>query len=415
MTGPFRSIYRGVMQPAERKEHSWGGILASVDQLDWWLHGAMVVSTIASVARYLMGHGFAGQGPLIVVGAAVLLAIYSASPARRARRSRTVNYVWCGALIGCWLALVVLAPSFSWVAVPLAFVALRVVPFAWACAAITIMLAAVVVAWSTMQERFDPTVVAGPLTVAALAVIAYRALERESSARRDLLDELRDAQADLAEAQHDAGALSERARLSREIHDSVAQALSSINLLLQAAEHRWTDENTSARDYVRQASLTARNGLDEVRGVVHDLASAELADDTGDALPSALARTCQQTVLDSEIVTDLQIHGDPIPVPPDTATALVRSARGALANVVEHSGATRATVSLTYQSDSVLLDVRDNGTGFATSSIQPSNGRGRGLAGIESRAKLFGGQLSVESAPGEGTAIAVSIPLEPRP
>lgn len=411
---PVPPIYRGVMEPVEAKEHSWGGILASVGQLDWWLHGAMVVLTIASVTRYITGHGLAGRGPLILVGAGVLLAVYAASPVQRRRRSRTLNYVWCGVLIGCWLALVVLAPSFSWVAVPLAFVALRVLPFSWACAAITIMLATVIVAWSTMQERLDPTVIAGPLAVAALAVIAYRALERESTARRNLLDELRDAQADLAEAEHSAGALAERARLSREIHDSVAQALSSINLLLQAAEHRWAEENASARDYVRQASLTARNGLDEVRGVVHDLASAELDGDGGDAaLPSAIARTCEQTALDSDITTDLQIHGDPIPIPPDTATALVRSARGALANVVEHSGASRATVSLTYQSDSVLLDVRDNGTGF-TSSADRSNGRGRGLAGIESRAKLFGGRLTVESAPGEGTAIAVSIPLEPR-
>lgn len=403
------------MAAIETRSRSWGGILASVGQLDIWLHAAMVVLTTASVVRYLTGHGLSGRGPFVLAGAAGLLVVYAMPVALARPRAVASSYWWCGVLIGGWLGLVVLAPSFSWVAVPLAFVALRVLPFTWAAAAIVLMLGAVSVAWSTMQSRIDPTVIAGPLAVATLAVVAYRSLERESTTRRILLDELQEAQADLAEAQHTAGALAERTRLSREIHDSVAQALSSINLLLQAAEHRWATENNAARDYVHQASMTARDGLDEVRRVVHDLASTDLStDSTGVALSAALARTCDQLALDSDISTDLQIHGDPVPLPAETATALVRTARGALANVLEHSGATRATVSLTYQPDSILLDVRDNGCGFNRPKVNSNNGRGRGLAGIESRAQLFGGQLTVESSPGEGTAVAVSIPLDQR-
>lgn len=392
------------------------GILADAGRLDLWLHVAMVLLSVASVVRYLTGHGLTGRGPFVLAGATVLLAIYAAPAVWPKTRSAALTYGWCGFLIGGWAVLVVLAPSFSWVAVPLAFVALRFLPFTWAWIAIVAMLTTVVVAWSMMQDRLDPTVVAGPLAVATLAVIAYRALERESTARRDLLHELQDAQADLAEAQHNAGALAERARLSREIHDSVAQALSSINLLLQAAEHRWVTENTAARDYVRQASLTARNGLDEVRQVVNDLASDELTSDgAGLALSAALARTCDQASLDSTVTTEVHIHGDPTPLPADTATALVRTARGALANVVEHSGATQATVSLTYQPDSVRLDIRDNGRGFDRRKINNTNGRGRGLEGIASRARLFGGHLTVESSPGEGTAVAMSIPFDPQP
>ena len=150
--------------------------------------------------------------------------------------------------------------------------------------------------------------------------------------------------------------------------------------------------------------------------VVHDLASTDLArDDTAGVLSVALARACEHASLDSTIDAEIQIHGDPSPLPPETATALVRTARGALANVVEHSGATQATVSLTYHPDSVRLDVRDNGCGFDQRKIDRANGRGRGLHGIESRARLFGGHLTVESTPGEGTAIAVSIPLDPHP
>lgn len=394
----------------------WHGILGAVGELDLWLHLAMVTLAVASVVRYLTGHGLEGRAPLVLAGAVLLLLLYAASPDWFGPRSIGFGYVWCALLVAVWLALVMLAPSFSWVAVPLAFVALRVLPFHWAWFTIVIMLSAVIFAWSRMQERVDPTVIAGPLAVAALAVIAYRALEREATMRRELLDELQDAQVDLAEAQHRAGALSERTRLSRDIHDSVAQGLSSINLLLQAAEHRWTAENGAARDYVRQASLTARDGLEEVRRVIHDLAPAELSSDgAGAALASALDRTCQQISLDSNIVTEVQIHGAPMLIPAETANAIVRSARGALANVVEHSGATLATVSLTYQPDSVLLDVRDNGCGFRHSTASSRRGRGRGLVGIESRARFFGGELTVESAPGEGTAIAISIPLAKQP
>ena len=411
MVEPRCPAYRGSMDPVEEADRDWSGILASVGQLDVWLHVAMVALTIASATRYLTGHGLEGRGPLVLAGAVVLLAVYAASPDRFHLGSRAVMYAWCGVLIGCWIGLVLLAPSFAWVAVPLAFVALRILRYRWALLTIGAMVTTVAFAWSSMQDRLDPTVVVGPLAVAGLAVLAYRALERESAARSDLLEELRDAQADLAEAQHTAGAVSERARLSREIHDSVAQGLSSINLHLQAAEHRWDTEGTTARDYVRQASLTARDSLDEVRRVVHDLASAELAiDGSGTALSSALARACEQAAIDSVVTTELQIHGDPVPLAPETATALVRSARGALANVIEHSGASHATVSLTYQPDSILLDVRDNGRGFTRPETVGSNGRGRGLAGIESRAKLFGGTLTIESSPGEGTAVAVSIP-----
>jgi signal transduction histidine kinase len=88
--------------------------------------------------------------------------------------------------------------------------------------------------------------------------------------------------------------------------------------------------------------------------------------------------------------------------------------RGALANVVEHADAVRATVTLTYQGDSVSLDVRDDGRGFdplASDRVSGSHVRGHGLAGMRSRVCELGGELVVESAPGEGTALAVSLPI----
>ncbi len=383
------------------------GILADATRLDSWLDIAFVLLTAASTVRYVDGHGLADRAPVVLVGAAVLFAGY----ALRRRVSGAWAAAWCLVLVATWFVLVLIAPSFYWIAVPLSFVALRVLPFVGAAAVVAAMTGTVIVAWTLMQEAFDPTVVAGPACVAVLAVVAYRALEREAAMRRQLLHELQEAQGDLAEAQHSAGVFTERARLSREIHDSVAQGLYSINLLLQAAEQSWTSRPDAARNNVTQAAGTAREGLEEVRRVVRDLAPPGLSGSGGTALETALRRACERAVQGTGITLTVQVDGAPVPVPADVATALLRTARGALANVVEHADASTAAVSLTYLSDAVSLDVRDDGRGFGVHHRAVPDSRGRGLPGIRSRAEEFGGTLAVETAPGEGTALALCIPL----
>lgn len=387
-------------------------MLANAGRLDMWLHIALVALTVASVWRYLNGHGLGDDAPVILSGAGLLLATYLAFPMVSRSGSSMPARVWCLGLVAIWLMLVLVAPSFAWVAVTLVFVVLRVLPFGPASAVVAAMMGAVVVAWMRMRGEFDPTIVAGPVGIAGLAILAFRLMERDSAARQRLLDDLRDAQGELADAQHGAGVLAERARLSREIHDSVAQRLTSINLLLQAAEQDWAARPSASQGYVGQAALTARDGLDEVRRVVRDLAPAELSDGDDAALESAIRRAGEHVAHSSGLLVAVNIHGDPQPVSPDLSTALLRSVRGALANVVEHAAATHATVSLTYQPGSVSLDIRDNGIGFDPGAIAPASTRGRGLSGIRTRAQHFGGQLAVESAPGEGTAVGLLIPIE---
>lgn len=386
------------------------GILASVRHLRTWLHVAVVATTVASAVRFVDAHGDSGRVPVVLAGAAALVGLYAADPRRRGRFDRPA-LVWCAGLVAVWTALAVVAPSFSWVAVPLAFVALQVLPFRAATAVVAVMTLTVAVLWTRMQHRLDPTVVVGPLSVAALTVIASRALEREATTRRRLLDELRDAQGELSEAQHTAGVLTERARLSRDIHDSVAQGLSSINLLLQAAERDWDARPGAAREHVRQAAWAARDGLEDVRRLVRDLAPPELDGGVdGTALPSALRRVCERATATSELELAVHVHGDATSVPTDVAAVLLRTARGALANVVEHARARRVAVSLTYQPDEVILDVRDDGRGFDPDRVRAGGVRGRGLAGMAERARQHGGNLAVESAPAAGTAVALSIP-----
>ncbi|MEV0802085.1 sensor histidine kinase [Kribbella sp. NPDC050281] len=381
------------------------GILGHAGGLVTALHTAFVVLVVASAVRYLSGHGFGDQAPWVLGGAVVLLATYAA---HRLLPSR----LWLALLVAVWFGLVLVAPSFAWCAVPLSFVALRVLPFWPACAVVAGMVATTVVTWTRMTDRLDPTIVLGPVCVAVLAVGAYRALERDALARQALLDDLHAAQGDLADAQHRAGVLAERARLSREIHDSVAQGLSSINLLLQAAEHEWDDRPAAAREHAAQAAATARDGLDEVRRVVRDLAPAELASGPGEpALPGALRQTCERLAAQASVEVRVQVHGTPVPLGAEIETALLRTARGALANVLEHAAASTAVVTLTYQPDAVVLDVRDDGRGLPDRTGSTDPDRGRGLAGIRDRLRELGGTLVLESEPGEGTALAASVPL----
>lgn len=385
------------------------GILAPAVRLDRWLRVVLVGLVLTSAVRYAGRHELDAKGLLVLGGAALLVAAYLARPLLADRSWWPTG--WLAVVTLLWAALTLTAPSFAWTAVPLAFAALAVLAFPYALTVVVLMTVVVSVGWLRITDGFDPTLVAGPVGMALVTVLAYRALEQESRTQQRLLDELVAAHEDLAAAQHRSGALAERTRLSREIHDSVGQGLSSINLLLNAAEQDWDRRPDLARSHVRTAAGSARSGLDEVRRVVRDLAPAELEGrDPVDALPSALSRIAAQA--GAPLQVEVRVHGAPTAVPQDVATALVRTARGALANVVEHAAARHAVISLTYHPDEVFLDVRDDGTGIDPRRRRAGGVRGHGLNGIADRAASLGGRAAVESAPGEGTTVSVAFPLD---
>ncbi|MDQ4214983.1 sensor histidine kinase [Microbacterium capsulatum] len=390
------------------------GILAPV-RFGRALQLVLIALIVVSAIRYLLRHG-EGENAVSVIAGAVVLAIAALLQGLVPRRG-----AWPGAwtLVVCalWAVLTLIAPSFAWCAVPLAFAVLQILPFGPAIAVVGAMTAVVIAAELRLAALFDPTLVAGPIGIAFATIVAYRALDREATVRQQLLDELTATQADLSAAQHRAGALAERARLSREIHDSVGQYLSSINLLLQAAEQGWERRPDAAREQVRSAAGTARAALDEVRRVVRDLAPGELEGAAG-SLPAALARVVAEA---SGHGVDVQFrsHGTATEIPLPVASAIIRTVRGALANVTEHARATRAVVSLTAQPDELRLDIRDDGVGFdarpsaiaARAAQRRGAGRGRGIPGMAERIAQLGGSLQVESAPGEGTTLSIVFPM----
>ena len=304
--------------------------------LDGALHVAFAVLTVASAVRYVQGHGVDGGTLWVLAGGLLLVALYAVVVVA-VRRGSPRAPGWALLLVATWVPLNLLAPSFSWCAVALAFVVLRTLPFRWACGVIAVLVATVVIGWSRIADGFDPTVVVGPVAIAVLAVLAYRSLDREATERQQLVDELREAQGELADAQFRTGVATERARLSRDLHDSVAQDLSSINLLLLAAGQDWTSRPEAAQRHVEQAARTARDALEEVRRVVADLAPTAVPGGLVADLRHLAAETARSAAVDVEV----RVVGDVVDPGPEAghraralgprAAGQRRRARGRLA------------------------------------------------------------------------------------
>ncbi|MDH6228447.1 sensor histidine kinase [Streptomyces sp. MJP52] len=383
------------------------------------VHLAFYALLGGSLARYLMRHPLGPGETGVIVAAALLALLYAlgpvAGPARGRDRSASRPLTWLVAVVAAWSVLTLLAPSFAWCAAPLLILALRSLPAAAAVPLACLLTVLVVVSLQRLSDGLDPAVLVTPPAVAALMTGVFLHMERQADRRRALIEDLVRTRRDLAATERREGALAERERLSMEIHDTLAQGLSSQKMLLQAAERVWTTDPAAAREHVREAARAVGRDLAEARRFVHDLAPADLAD--GGSLSAALRRLAERETADGLTVRH-HVEGVPLPLPDRGEAALLRIAQGALANVRRHAGAGRAAVTLSYLDDQVVLDVADDGRGFDPGAL-PAPGRegGHGLPAMRARVAQLGGTLTVESAPGEGTVLTASIPLtapEPR-
>ncbi|MBW8482297.1 sensor histidine kinase [Actinomadura parmotrematis] len=344
-----------------------------------------------------------------VAVAAALALVYAAGPALPAvRESRRAAALWLGALGAVWLVLLALSVDAVWLAFPLYFLALHLLPRRAGLAAVVAAATAAVAGFAGHSGGLTAAGVLGPVLGAAVAVAVvrgYQALYRESERRRRLIEELTAARAGLAEAERAAGVLAERERLAREIHDTLAQGLTSIQLLLSAAERDLPARPGAAAGYVGQARRAAADNLAEARRFVAALAPPALEDAT---LADALERLCATTAARHGLAVRFHLEGTPAPLPTAREVALLRVAQSALANTVRHARAATADVTLAYRGDGVVLEVADDGAGFDPAA--PPDGEGFGLGAMRARADAAGGALTVDAAPGRGTRLAVRLP-----
>jgi signal transduction histidine kinase len=225
----------------------------------------------------------------------------------------------------------------------------------------------------------------------------------ESRERAELIARLEAAQAELAAVSRRAGTLAERQRLAGEIHDTLAQGLTSIVMLLQAADTEIGSDPAEARRHVGLATQTAREGLAEARAMVAALTPAHL--DTG-PLHEALGRLTDRIGAELGIGARFEVCGQARPLSATAEVVLLRAGQEALANVRKHARARDVCVVLSYAEQAVRLDVRDDGSGFDPDRV---NG-GYGLRGLRSRIQQVGGSLLVKARPGAGTALSVEVP-----
>lgn len=343
--------------------------------------------------------------------------------------SRTRGGWWLVGLVVCWLVTVVVSPDLVWVAFSLWLLAGLLLPLRWAVALSALVLA-VVVGRGGHAEGWTVASVVGPSVGALFALALSRGMGqvvRDSIERQRLVASLVAAQqetellqAELAETQRAAGVQSERTRLSRDIHDTLAQGFSSILLLARAGAA--TDGGADHRRFLQQIETSAAEHLDEARRVVGALAPAPLESGLVDALRRITARFTDETGVAGEVRVEGESGAgaegahDLAALPPVLEVALLRTAQAALANVRQHARASRVVLTLADAGDSVRLDVVDDGVGFDVAAPdrraghpEPAAG-GYGLRASKERLRELGGGLDVESSPGEGTAVSASVP-----
>ncbi|MGO4489076.1 sensor histidine kinase [Microbacterium sp. 2RAF4] len=332
---------------------------------------------------------------------------------------------WLLGLTLIWLGAVVVSPEFVWLAFPLWLLAGFVMRLRWALLLSAAVLVVVVTAPLLHTGTTTYANVIGPLVggVFALGISrGYLELVRDGRERRRLIaslvatqEEMAALQDELARTQRESGASEERTRVSRDIHDTVAQSLSSIGMLTRSALE--ADDPAQRTRALEQIGALAAEGMADARRIVNALMPAELESTAlGDALARMLERLTEETGIEATLHADDDLPSLGI----DAEVALLRTAQSALANVRSHASATRVVVTLADAGDAVRLDIVDDGIGFDARQWDRqrdaqggvgSAGGGYGLRSMRARLRELGGGLDVESAPGDGTALSAHIPL----
>lgn len=375
----------------------------------------LLLITVTAITSAAASHG---AWPVALCGGG-FLALYAVGRSKLAPQPRPLDSgrarlwpdgVWLGALTACWVWLMALTGQALWLAFPLMLLALHALGPRWGVTAVAALsVLAVAPQLSRIGSWADLAPVLGPLIGAAVAVgvvLGLEALAREAHEKQQLINELSAAHDYLAEAERERAVLGERERLAREIHDTLAQGFSGIELLLRAARAQLPD--SPAAQLIDTAAETARDNLTEARRFVRALAPAEL---DGDTLVAALRREAERVRLRApQLDVSFEVLGEPTALPMPVEAALLRIAQSALGNVVQHAAATSARLVLDYAEAEIRLSIADDGAGFVEGARSP--GGGFGIPGMRSRVRELCGTLTVVSVPGEGTTVQVTIPKE---
>lgn len=298
---------------------------------------------------------------------------------------------WLLAVVLLWVGMSAFSGAFVWLEFPLVMIACFVLPTWWGIAVTAGLLAytlTVTVPTSGVGGLIGPVIG----TVLGVGIVhAYQALRAEAEHYRQL-------GIALAEAQHAAGVAEERSRLSREVHDTMAQGLSSIVLLGRALDKELLliDAPPSAHSILTTIRETAADNLAEARRFV-----AGKTNPSEEPLTHRIDRLARGAEARQRALgTPLEVRVNAVDLPEPAASVAERVVREALSNVVRHAGATLAVVTVDKLGAHATVDIFDNGRGI-------TGPEGYGLKGLRARVEEADGELSIE-----GNVLAASLPLE---
>jgi signal transduction histidine kinase len=382
-------------------------------QQPYW-HAVFAIVWLAAVVVTLLDDpGPKGRAPsLALLG---VIAVAYAVLGTRAMTSRDLRWAVAYQVVA-WSALLAIQwvdPSTqAWLLYFTLFPQLwAMVPTRWAAIGTVVVVAAfALVRWAQTDFAADslPEILISGMISMGLSLSLGLFINRivgEAESRAETIDELRATQAELAAVERDRGVHEERERMSREIHDTLAQGFTSVVALSRAARAALArGDVATAGERLALIEATASDNLDEARLIVAELTPGHLQSRT---LGEALERLGVAVTSETGLRADVHVSGEPVPLGGSAEVVILRTAQEALSNVRRHASAARVDLTLAYdRPDAVVLTVRDDGLGF-----EPGDARsGFGLDGVQARAAEVGGDVQVRSEPGGGTTLVLVVP-----
>ncbi|MDZ7959856.1 MAG: sensor histidine kinase [Aulosira sp. DedQUE10] len=202
----------------------------------------------------------------------------------------------------------------------------------------------------------------------------------------------------------DLAALQERKRIAREIHDSLGNALTTLNVQLQTAHKLWNIDPTLAKKFLTEAQRLGAIAIQEVRQSVSSMREiVPLEQPLTDLIDSLVQNFYQVTGILPSTKIDLPVH-----LSPEVVKTLYRIIQEAFTNICKYAEATKVEINLSHTSHNLSLIIQDNGKGFKLSQ----NKTGFGLQGMQERVSALKGNFNIDTEPGYGCWIVVNLPLE---
>lgn len=384
-------------------QRSWwrrASLLFPLVQAAIWALGAFILRGIYPLGPDLLAVGEAWTRYVLAVPAALLASVGLVFQQRAFRRSgmvsfgrdslwAAVGFAWYG-LVGQIVVKASLLPPSTWLNAA-AFQELLGFPIQFVRASAAIVSAIFVMRFLRsfeveVQEQMEQ-----------LRAERLEEAERRQALRGELLRRVVAAQE------------TERQRVARELHDDTGQSLTAIGLGLRAvARSLDQDPDRAQENLVRLEGLVDRS-LEGLQRMISDLRPSQL-DDLG--LSAALRWCGQEVERRSDLQVEFKVEGEARPLSPAVSTALFRIAQEALNNVMKHASANHVDIDLRYGEWAVWVQVHDDGQGFDLDQLSTTDRTSWGLLGMRERAELLGGRVELETSPGQGVLVRVSIPYQ---